>query len=62
MGSSLKWKKIQDAERSWNTFIKLGLKTASTITSAAVVAKTNNPQADQATSKFKKIKGGKIIS
>ena len=48
----LKWKKIRDTERTWNNFAEPGLKLASPINSAAVAAKTSNPQAYKATSIF----------
>ena len=56
MDLRLKKKKNKNTERTWKTFIKRGLKLASPINSAAVAAKTNNPQADQASSKIKKSK------
>ena len=53
-GNALKSKreKIKDTERVWTNFMEPGLKIISLIDSAGVAANTNNPQADQATSKF----------
>ena len=48
---------------SWNKFIKPGLKMATPLISAAVAAKTKNPQSAQITNSIlKSLTGGKILS
>jgi len=48
---------------AWNKFIKPGLKMASPLISAAVAAKTKNPQSAQITSDtLKSLTGGKILN
>ena len=50
-------------EKMWINFVESGLKIASHIISAAVEAKTKNPQAAEATSNNLKLKsGGKVLS
>ena len=54
---------FKGAEKMWNNFIKPGLKVASPIISAGVVAKTRISHAGQVTSNFlKSLTGGKILS
>ena len=65
-GGSIK-SKIQKifkgTQTAWNKFIKPGLKRATPLISAAVAAKTKNPQSAQITkSILKSISGGKILS
>ena len=51
------------SEVAWNKFIKPGLKMATPLISAAVAAKTKNPQsAKVANSILKSLTGGKILS
>ena len=48
---------------AWNKFIKPGLKIATPLISAAVTAKTKNPQSAQVTNSIlKSLTGGKILS
>ena len=50
-------------QTAWNNFIKPGLKKATPLLSAAVAAKTKNPQSAQVTnSVLKSLTGGKILS
>ena len=49
-------------KKAWDSFIKRGLKMATPLISAAVAAKTKNPQTAQITKKFlKTLTGGKIL-
>ena len=65
-GGSIKSKlqKIfRGTKKAWDSFIKPGLKMATALISAAVAAKTINPQSAQATySILKSLTGGKILS
>ena len=65
-GGSIKSKlqKIfKGTQSAWNKFIKPGLKMATPLISAAVAAKTKNPQSAQvANSILKSLTGGKILS
>ena len=65
-GGSIKGKlqKIfRGTKKAWDSFIKPGLKMATPLTSAAVAAKTKNPQSAQVTkSILKTLTGGKILS
>ena len=65
-GGSIKSKlqKIFKATQSaWNKFIKPGFKMATPLISAAVAAKTKNPQSAQVTKTIlKSLTGGKILS
>ena len=50
-------------KRAWVSFIKPSLKMATLLISAAVAAKTKNPQSAQITNNIlKSLKGGKILS
>ena len=50
-------------KKAWDSFIKPGLKMATPLISAAVAAKTKNPQSAQVTnSLLKSLTGGKILS
>ena len=57
-------KKIfKGSQTAWNKFIKLGLKMATPLISAAVAAKTKNPQSAQFPNTIlKSLTGGKILS
>ena len=56
-------KLLQGSQTAWNKFIKPGLKMTTPLISAAVAAKTNNPQSAQvANSILKSLTGGKILS
>ena len=57
-------KKIfKGSQTAWNKFIKPGLKMATPLISAAVAAKTKNPQSAQvANTILKSLTGGKILS
>ena len=57
-------KKIfKGSEKMWNKFLKPGLKMATPIISAAVTAKTKNPQSARVTNSIlKSSTGGKILS
>ena len=56
-------KTFRGTETAWDKFIKPGLKIASPIISAAVAAKTKNPQSAQITSNIlKTLPSGKILS
>ena len=57
-------KKIfKGSQTAWNKFIKPGLKMATPLMSAAVAAKTKNPQSAQVTNTIlKSLTGGKILS
>ena len=65
-GGSIKSKlqKIfRGTQTAWNKFIKPDLKMATPLISAAVAAKTKNPQSAQVTnSNLKSLTGGKILS
>ena len=65
-GGSIKSKlqKIfKGTQTAWNKFIKPGLKMATPLISAAVAAKTKNPQSDKVTNSIlKSLTGGKILS
>ena len=65
-GGSIKSKlqKIfKGTQSAWNKFIKPGLKMATPLISAAVAAKTKNPQSAQVANTFlKSLTGGKILS
>ena len=65
-GGSIKCKlqkNFRVTKTAWNEFIKPGLKKATPILSAAVAAKTKNPQSAQVTnSVLKTLTGGKILS
>ena len=65
-GGSIKSKlqKIfKGTKTAWDKFIKPGLKMATTLISAAVAAKTKNPQSAQVTNSIlKTLTGGKILS
>ena len=50
-------------KKAWDSFIKPGLKLATPLTSAAVAAKTKNPESTQIASNFlKSLRGGTILS
>ena len=54
---------FRGTKKAWDSFIKPGLKTATPIISAAVAAKTKNPQSAQVTNSIlKTLTGGKILS
>ena len=61
---SVNYKKtFEGTQTAWNKFIKPGLKMATPPISAAVVAKTKNPQSAQVTNSIlKSLTGGKILS
>ena len=65
-GGSIKSKlqKIfRGTKKAWDSFIKPGLKMATPLISAAVAAKTKNPQSAQvANSILKSLTGGKVLS
>ena len=65
-GGSIKSKlqKIfRGTKKAWDSFIQPGLKMATPLISAAVAAKTKNPQSTQVTnSTLKSLTGGKILS
>ena len=65
-GGSIKSKlqKIfRGTKKAWDSFIKQGLKMATPLISAAVAAKTKNPQSAQITNNIlKSLTGGKILS
>ena len=65
-GGSIKSKlrKIfKGTKRAWDSFIKPGLKMATPLISAAVAAKTKNPQSAQITNNLlKSLTGGNILS
>ena len=65
-GGSIK-SKLQEifrgTKKSWDSFIRPGLKMATPLISAAVAAKTKNPQSAQVTTSIlKSLTGGKILS
>ena len=54
---------FKGTKRPWDSFIKAGLKMATPLISAAVAAKTKNPQSVQITNNvLKSLTGGKILS
>ena len=54
---------FRGTKKAWHSFIKPGLKKAAPLISAAVAAKTKNPQSAQVTNSIlKSITGGKILS
>ena len=56
-------KNVRGTQTAWNNFLKRGLKIAAPIISAAVAAKTKNPQSAQITNNnLKSLTGGKILS
>ena len=56
-------KVFRGTKKTWDSFIKTGLKMATPLISAAVAAKTKNPQSAQVTnSNLKSLTGGKILS
>ena len=56
-------KYLEEQKKAWDSFIKPGLKMATPLISAAVAAKTKNPQSAQVTSSIlKSITGGRILS
>ena len=56
-------KVFKGSEKMWNKFLKPGLKISTPLISAAVAAKTKNPQSAQvANSILKSLTGGKILS
>ena len=65
-GGSLKsklQKNFRGTKKAWDSFITPGLKMATPLISAAVAAKTKNPQSVQVTNSIlKSLTGGKILS
>ena len=56
-------KKLRETKKAWDSFIKPGLKMATPIISAAVTAKTKNPESAQVTNSILiSFTGGKIMS
>ena len=56
-------KSFRGTKKTWDSFIKPGLKMATPLISAAVAAKTNSPQTAQVTNSIlKSLTGGKILS
>ena len=56
-------KHFRGTKKAWDSFIKPGLKMATPLISAAVAAKTKNPQSAQITNRIlKSLTGGKILS
>ena len=56
-------KKFRGTKKAWDSFIKPGLKIATPLISAAIAAKTKNPQSAQVTNSIlKSLTGGKILS
>ena len=54
---------FRGTKQAWDSFIKPGLKMATPLISAAVAAKTKNPQSAQVTNSIlKSLTGGKILS
>ena len=54
---------FRGTKKTWDSFIKPGLKMAAPLISAAVAAKTKNPQSAQVTNSIlKSLTGGKILS
>ena len=57
------WKIFRGTKKAWDSFIEPGLKMATPLISAAVAAKTKNPQSAQVTNSIlKSLTGEKIIS
>ena len=65
-GGSIKSKvqiNFEGTKKAWDSFIQPSLKVATPLISAAVVAKTKNPQSAQGTNSIlKSLTGGKILS
>ena len=65
-GGSLKsklQKSFRGTKKAWDSFIRPGLKMASPLISAAVAAKTKNPQSAQGTnSLIKALTGGRVLN
>ena len=64
-GGSIKCKlqKIFRETKAWDTFIEPGSKMATPLISAAIAAKTKNPQSAQVTNSIlKSLTGGKVLS
>ena len=56
-------KNFRGTKKAWDSFINPGLKMATPLISAAVAAKSNNPQSAQVTNSIlKSLTGGKILS
>ena len=56
-------KTFEGTKKAWDSFIEPGLKMATPLISAAVAAKTRNPQSAQVTNSIlKSLTGGKILS
>ena len=57
-------KKIfEGSQTAWNKFLKPAVNVAAPFNGMAVIAETNNPKVEQATTKIlKSISGGKILS
>ena len=56
-------KNFEGTKKAWDSFGKPGLKIATPLISAAVAAKTKNPQSAQVTNSIlKSLTGGKILS
>ena len=54
---------VEGIQRAWDSFIEPGLKMATPLISAAIAAKTKNPQSAQVTNSIlKSLTGGKILS
>ena len=54
---------VRGTQTAWIKFIKPGLKIATPLISAAIAAKTKNPQSAQITNKIlKSLTGGRILS
>ena len=57
------FRKFLGQQKAWDSFIKPGLQMATSLISAAVAAKTKNPQSDQITNTIiKSSTSGKILS
>ena len=56
-------KNFKRTRKTWGSFIKLGLKMATPLISAAIAAKSKNPQSAHVTNSIlKSLTGGKILS
>ena len=56
-------KNFRGTKKTWDSFIKPGLKMATPLISAAVATKTKNPRSAQITNNIlKSLTGGKILS
>ena len=56
-------KNFRGTKKAWDSFIKPGLKMATPLISAAIAAKTRNPQSAQVTNSIlKTLTGGKVLS